>query len=112
MANITELHYFFEEHYQHVSYTPIISYSKSFYQRYTINLPQMSCSNVMNIPQELRCAYVKQTKSCLSYDGFVNYLVFVECGKNTRRDEIFCCMELGLLIFYYLLCIAIVADQL
>lgn len=72
----------------------------------------MSCSNVMNIPYALRCAYVKQTKNCLNYEGFINYLVFVECGKNSRRNEIFCCIGLGLLIFYYLLCMAIVADQL
>lgn len=73
----------------------------------------MAC-NVMKIPFELRCMFVNTTPSCSNFEGFINYLKFVECGTmiNTRAKEIFSCLGLGVLVVYYLLCMAIVADQL
>ncbi|XP_060654123.1 mitochondrial sodium/calcium exchanger protein-like [Drosophila nasuta] len=67
----------------------------------------------MKIPYEMRCNFIKTTKSCDYFLGVTNYLKFVECSKKdtSRIDEILSCCGLAVLFFYLVLFVAIVADR-
>ncbi|KAL7737869.1 hypothetical protein ACLKA6_006245 [Drosophila palustris] len=73
---------------------------------------KLSCSNTLKVPFDMRCDFVKSTEACQKF-GHINYIMFLECGpmRDTRFEEVMACVGLAVIFVYYLLCVAIVADQ-
>ncbi|KAH8370766.1 hypothetical protein KR093_004904 [Drosophila rubida] len=73
----------------------------------------LSCANVMKVPHDMRCEFIKTTKDCDNHIGILNYIKFLQCSQqeSTRLNDIISCFGLAVLVFFLVLSVAIVADQ-